>query len=295
MNTLHLKALLLAAETGSISAAARQMGKKQSQLSQWISDLEIDLGVQFFERTGNKTMLSEDGASLLPHLAHTLSQFDKFVQSAEVIANHEPKVLCIGIENYIPDNAFTPPMAHILALLQLNIELYRDERAQLEQDLADGHVDIIMMHESDTLHHKSFDYCRLGQYREVLLCSPNHPLAQHACVTNQDLSQYRELVWGDASEGDSDETNDGFSPCYALFSDLSSLIAMLIRHQGFAFLPQACVSTYLESGHLVELYCEVEPADIQRRVELCWRNGLAFSDTGRTALAAFREHHQLSK
>ncbi|MBF4254492.1 LysR family transcriptional regulator, partial [Vibrio anguillarum] len=43
MNLLHLKALLLAVETGSISAAARKLGKKQPQVSQWISDLEIDL------------------------------------------------------------------------------------------------------------------------------------------------------------------------------------------------------------------------------------------------------------
>ncbi|MBF4312635.1 LysR family transcriptional regulator, partial [Vibrio anguillarum] len=66
MNLLHLKALLLAVETGSISAAARKLGKKQPQVSQWISDLEIDLGVSFFDRTGNKMSLSKDGERLLP-------------------------------------------------------------------------------------------------------------------------------------------------------------------------------------------------------------------------------------
>jgi len=61
MNSLHLKALLLAIETSSISAAARKLGKKQPQVSQWIADLEIDLGVSFFDRTGNKMTLSRAG------------------------------------------------------------------------------------------------------------------------------------------------------------------------------------------------------------------------------------------
>ncbi len=44
MNIQHLKAFVLAAHLGSISAAAREMGKRQSQVSQWIADLEVDFG-----------------------------------------------------------------------------------------------------------------------------------------------------------------------------------------------------------------------------------------------------------
>lgn len=61
MNSLHLKALLLAIETGSISAPARKLGKKQPQVSQWISDLEIDLRVNFFDRSSNQSTLSLEG------------------------------------------------------------------------------------------------------------------------------------------------------------------------------------------------------------------------------------------
>lgn len=133
MNSLHLKALLLAIETGSISAAARTLGKKQPQVSQWISDLEIDLGVNIFQRSGNKTKLTQAGEQRLPYLTHTMIQFDKFVQSAELLANQEPTLLTIGIENYIPDLAFAVPLVSALDLTHVSLEVCRDTKQQLEQ------------------------------------------------------------------------------------------------------------------------------------------------------------------
>lgn len=298
MNSQHLKALLLAVETGSISAAARKLGKKQPQVSQWISDLEIDLGVNFFDRSGNKTTLSKDGQRLLPYLMHTMSQLDKFIQSAEMIAQDELTVLTIGIENYIPDLAFTLPLTLTLDLLHLSVEVYREEKHQLMQDLSEGNVDIIITHESDTLHHLHFEYCRLGHYQEMLACSPVHPLATLPVVSSSDLSQYRELIWGEANSKSSqqhgEQNCDGYSPCYGVFSDIQLLVAMLKHNKGYAFLPAESVNAYIENGQLITLNCDFEPAGIDRRIELCWRNGLTQSQHGSQVIEAFKSNHQLA-
>jgi DNA-binding transcriptional LysR family regulator len=298
MNSLHLKALLLAVETGSISSAARKLGKKQPQVSQWISDLEIDLGVSFFDRTGNKTRLSKNGERLLPYLTHAMSQFDQFIQSAEIIAQDEPTILTIGIENYIPDLAFTQPLALTLDLPHLSVEVYREDKHQLAQDLTEGAADIIITHESDTLHHSHFQYCRLGHYKEVLACSPAHPLASLPVVTTGDLSQYRELVWGEANSKNnqqySNDDSDGFSPRYGIFSDIQSLTAMLKYGKGFAFLPADTVNMDIKNGQLIALNCDFEPTGIDRRIELCWRNGLALSMHGSQMIEAFKTYHQLA-
>ncbi len=298
MNSLHLKALLLAVETGSISSAARKLGKKQPQVSQWISDLELDLGVNFFDRTGNKTTLSKAGERLLPYLTHTMSQLDHFIQSAEIIAADELTVLTIGIENYIPGLAFTQPLALTLDLPHLSVEVYREDKYQLAQDLTDGSADIIITHESDILHHPHFEYCRLGHYKEVLTCSPDHPLALLSVVTTRDLSQYRELVWGETNskidQMNSSDNCDGFSPRYGIFSDIQPLIAMLKYAKGFAFLPAESVNTDIENGGLIALNCDFEPKGIDRRIELCWRNGLGLSMHGSQVIEAFKTCHQLA-
>ena len=47
-NIENFRAFVLAAELGSFSAAARQMGKAQSAVSTAIANLEIDADVQLF-------------------------------------------------------------------------------------------------------------------------------------------------------------------------------------------------------------------------------------------------------
>ncbi|GLQ32750.1 LysR family transcriptional regulator [Litoribrevibacter albus] len=292
MNTLHLKALLLAIETGSISAAARKLGKTQPQVSQWISDLECDLGVTFFERSGNKTSLTADGQRLLPALSHSLSQLDHFIDSAYTLADSEPTVLTIGLEHFLPKSVFIQPVSEILSASEtasLNVEVYRDDKTGLVDALVSGEVDLILIHESEIVHHSQFEYCRLGGYHEILVCGTDHPLAKEKTVSTALLSQYRELVWGDADV----DSNDGFSSSYGVFSDVSTVTQLLIQNQGFAFLPKDAVTSLIESGQLKALDCDFETQAIERRVELCWRNGLALSKRGEAVITAFQQHHQL--
>ena len=193
------------------------------------------------------------------------------------------------MENYIPDFAFTPALAAVLDIVNLNLEVYREEAGQLEKDLCEGLTDIILTHESDTIHHTRFDYCRLGYYHEELVCSPRHPLAESSSLNLQDLSEHSELVWGDVSHGD----ENGFSPHYGLFADINILIAMLKLGKGFAFLPREYVSTLVMDKQLVSLNCDFEPVGIKRKVELCWRNGLTLSKKGSKVIDAFKQEHSL--
>ena len=64
----HFKALLATAETGSFSAAARRLGKAQSVVSAAIANLEIDLGLALFDRSGRYPVLTEAGARQVENL-----------------------------------------------------------------------------------------------------------------------------------------------------------------------------------------------------------------------------------
>ncbi|MDD7969949.1 LysR family transcriptional regulator [Roseinatronobacter alkalisoli] len=60
----HLRAFHETATTGSLSAAARQLGLTQPTLSRQVAALEAGLGVELFERVGRKLMLTIAGAEL---------------------------------------------------------------------------------------------------------------------------------------------------------------------------------------------------------------------------------------
>ncbi|SDX16516.1 transcriptional regulator, LysR family [Ruegeria halocynthiae] len=63
----HIRAFLTTAETGSLSAAARQLGQTQPTLSRQIAALEADLGVMLFERVGRSLEITQAGVELLDH------------------------------------------------------------------------------------------------------------------------------------------------------------------------------------------------------------------------------------
>ena len=65
----HLRAFHTTADTGSLSAAARQLGLTQPTLSRQIAALEADLDVALFERPGRRLVLTQTGLDLLNHIA----------------------------------------------------------------------------------------------------------------------------------------------------------------------------------------------------------------------------------
>ena len=61
-----VQAFLAVAETGSLSAAARRMGRSQPTLGRQVQALERSLGVTLFDRHARGLALSETGSDLLP-------------------------------------------------------------------------------------------------------------------------------------------------------------------------------------------------------------------------------------
>lgn len=63
----HIRAFLVTAEAGSLSAAARQLCLTQPTLSRQVAALEAELGLLLFERIGRKLALTQAGRQLLEH------------------------------------------------------------------------------------------------------------------------------------------------------------------------------------------------------------------------------------
>ncbi|MEO1139530.1 MAG: LysR family transcriptional regulator [Pseudomonadota bacterium] len=63
----RLRAFLATADTGSLSAAARELGLTQPTLGRQVSALEDELGLALFERSGRALQLTDAGRDLLTH------------------------------------------------------------------------------------------------------------------------------------------------------------------------------------------------------------------------------------
>ncbi len=64
----HVRAFLVTAEEGTLSAAARALGLTQPTLGRQVTALEEELGVALFERDGRALILTPAGVELLDHV-----------------------------------------------------------------------------------------------------------------------------------------------------------------------------------------------------------------------------------
>ena len=82
----QLEAFVCAAHERSFSGAARKLGKAQSAISTAVINLEIDLGVTLFDRSGRYPRLTSEGIVLLADARQVLSSVDGMKARAKGMA-----------------------------------------------------------------------------------------------------------------------------------------------------------------------------------------------------------------
>ncbi len=81
-NAEALEAFVEAAATGSFSAAARVLGKRQSSISESIARLEDELGVPLFDRQGRYPVLTAAASNCSTRPRAVLSAHDRLANRA---------------------------------------------------------------------------------------------------------------------------------------------------------------------------------------------------------------------
>jgi DNA-binding transcriptional LysR family regulator len=76
----QLRALVTVVETGSFSAAARKLSRVQSAISTAMANLEAQLGVPLWDRSGKVARLTEQGTSVLAAARRVLAEVDNLRQ-----------------------------------------------------------------------------------------------------------------------------------------------------------------------------------------------------------------------
>jgi len=94
----QIRNFIAAAQTQNLSMAAQTLNITQSALSKSISNLEDELGVLLFDRSGRKVTLNESGKRFLEHARNIAQELDHAISAAK---NQRPRpVLHLGLFNY---------------------------------------------------------------------------------------------------------------------------------------------------------------------------------------------------
>ena len=96
MDTKKIRALLTALDTGSLTAAAEELGYTQSGLTHMMNSLEDELGVKLLVRSKGGVRLSPAGRELLPQMNALMQCADELQRSVDRLIQRRFTVLRLG-------------------------------------------------------------------------------------------------------------------------------------------------------------------------------------------------------
>ena len=101
MELRHLRYFAAVAEHLSFTAAAQSLGVSQPPLSQQIRDLEVEIGVNLFERSSRRVVLTAAGEDFLGNARAVLAQVSDAVDRARTIGTGAAGILNIGMTSSV--------------------------------------------------------------------------------------------------------------------------------------------------------------------------------------------------
>ena len=81
MTLQQLHYIIVISETGSINKAAEKLYVSQPSLTSAIKELEREIGIVIFNRTGKGVTLTADGAEFLPHARQVYGQYENLLET----------------------------------------------------------------------------------------------------------------------------------------------------------------------------------------------------------------------
>ena len=107
----QLRTFVAAADSGSFSAAGRQLGRAQSVVSQTIANLEGLIGVTLFDRGARYPVLTKQGRALLEQARAVTGAMDQFKARARGLSGGLEPELSVVINVLFPTPVLTQAVA----------------------------------------------------------------------------------------------------------------------------------------------------------------------------------------
>lgn len=248
-NLDQLRMFVEAVEGGSFTAAGRSLGKVQSAISQGIANLEIDLGVELFDRATRKPSLTAEGEQLLAYARAVLQQIEDLNAAAQGLSEGEETRIRIALD----DALMLPSLSRVLAdfgkrFRATRIEIYSAVSPDIPGVVATGGADLGLMF-SGLVVQKSVEQMFIGNLPFVTVCRPDYPLAKLKTVKASDLLPFRQFMLR-GLEGKVLGQFPSLSTQVWYASSFHAIRELVLQGIGWAYLPKHLVGEAITAGRL---------------------------------------------
>ncbi|MCE9788960.1 LysR family transcriptional regulator [Shewanella chilikensis] len=272
LTTEQLEAFVASVETGSFSAAARQLGKVQSGISQQIMNLELDTGLQLFDRSGRYPQLTAAGHHLLPYAKAVLAQHRRLTQQVSGLGSDASMEVILAVDEGIPYTRLSDLLRQLeQEFPQICLSLLCASSKDVITLVKEGKATMGLLFSEpvypETLGFETLDFETIGTVTFELLVSPKHPLAEIHAMHTDILKLHRQLAIG--SKYSSHFWFDQVHSPDVWFAD-NYYVLLELAKQGFgwALLPKPLAQEAMSKGELQTVKLDFELGGWQANVDV---------------------------
>lgn len=240
----QLASFVAVADKGSFSNAAQSLNKDRSTLHQHVGNLEIDLGITLFDRSGKFPKITFEGASLLTQAQHILYQAQMLQNSGDSLSEGLEESLTIYHDISLPISVIEQvQLAVHQRYPQTQLHWIHRGREESINALAEqqANISIILSKGSSVLPSKGLSFTNLGYLPFSFFAHKNTQLGLQASCSLEDLEKQQQYTAENYMEVNLGK-NTKISGRVAIISNMD-IILSLLKQGGWALLPNHFVSS----------------------------------------------------
>ncbi len=291
----QIRMFVTVAEAGSFRAGAVRLLRAQSAVSHAIANLENQLGVAVFDRSGHRPTLTAAGAALLEDARAVLLKVDFLRARARGLGEGVETEIALMVDTLYPLPLAAAALGELRAALpSVRLRLATAPLGGTLQALRDGRCDLAIMAGED-FRDPRIETEALQAVPIVAVAAAKHPLAsRRKALAGADLADHLQIVLEDPSELSEGRDFGVLSPQTLRVGTQDAKRALILAGVGWGRLPQWAVERELAEGHLLPLPATaLGPQGVaQMQTYLAWRTDRAL---GVAAMALRGVLHRLAE
>ncbi|MGE8560824.1 MAG: LysR family transcriptional regulator [Acinetobacter sp.] len=222
-------------ETGSFSAAARQLGKVPSAVSMSIANLEIDLNLSLFQRIGREPVPTAQALTLYEKTEQLLIEINQWKQHAFALSKGLESSLNIVVVSELLHTQWTNYISLIEKQFpELQINIFSAPQEDALKMLLNQTAQLALMFEREQLESRE-QFVELKREALVPVAAIGSPLANFEHVSYEQILQNRQIVV--ASRDRTIKPELLFSKKYWRTDNHHSACSMIMQDLGWGVLP----------------------------------------------------------
>ncbi len=259
-NSETVAVFLAVLDSGSFSAAARQLGRVPSAVSMAIANLEAELDLELFDRSGREPKPTAQALALEPQARLLIAQLQQLnTQALELSQGLETRLTLV----IAPELQSTPWVRPLQVLARehpsLEVQVITAPQTDALRLLHEGGAQLALVFQRPAADGRE-SFQEVGRETLVAVIARKHAVLQELSPTGQindhQLRPIRQVMVGSRSQDDSNAPGGPFcitSEHYWRVDHPEAALQMVLAGLGWAWLPRAFVQPYINGQLLAEL------------------------------------------